>query len=251
MKKKFIILSIIIGVPIVLSIGIAVFVPGLPLYLIYKDKFPNAHVQLAEFSSYDVRFDSDAKTQIIEMEDITAQVPADFSLRKEGVSPAVYRCEDNDDLLFAITTPTQEEFNLVENVIEIAEKRGKNEKDAVRMFTSLGIDPPETRFDFLSTTHSLTWEDFNIKSFTASMSFVVMALGKEVFYSAVSKENALYYENEYIKGFIYTEKHNENSSLTKYTCDFFYADDGNKNFLIIMTAPDEQTACAFINSIRT
>ena len=83
------------------------------------------------------------------------------------------------------------------------------------------------------------------------MSFVVLALGKEVYYSAVLKENVQYYENEYIKGFIYAGEDKENSELTKYICDFFYADDGNKNFIIIMSAQDNETAWAFINSIRT
>jgi len=251
-KKKIIILLIIIGVPIVLSIGTAVFVPGLPIYIIYKDKFPNAYIQLTEFDDYDVHFDSDTQTQLIEIGDITAHIPADFYFQHERAYPIAYRHEDNNDLLFSILPLPQEEFNLVENVVETADKKGINEKDALRMFTSLGIEPPETRFDFLYTTHALAWDNFNIKSFTNSMSFMVLALGKEVPYSSLlfSREQ-YYYENEYIKGFIYAGKDEENSELTKYICDFFYTDDGNKSFIIIIYTQDNKTAYSFINSIRT
>jgi len=250
MKKILITLSIITGVLIVLAIGIAVFVPGLPIYIIYKDKFPNAHIQLEEFSDYNLLFDSSTETKIIEFEGVTAELPDDYYRRnEESTMLASYVCDDSDEL-FAICAPEQQEFDLVENTVELAEKKGMSEKEALRFFTSLGIEPPETLFDFLYATQSLTWESFNIRSFTASMSFVAIALGKESFISIISPRERYYYENEQFKGFIFVNEHRENPELNHYICDFFYANDGNESFIVIMDVQDEETAWAFINSIR-
>jgi hypothetical protein len=238
--KALKIIGIIAGALAAIAIVIAIFVPGLPFYLIFKDRFPASHISLSDFPGYDAQFT--VETQTIENDVITADIPDYFTHRNSREEVLIIYV--NDDEVIGVADYPPVEFNLV----ELLEDEAKNEKEAAKLFETVGLEVPETMFDFLYANHTFTWERFNIRSFSNAITFVAFATLKEVTASSFYDDEIYYYENEYFKGFVFTIRKDDEPD--RYTADLFFTDDGNKSVVVVITAHDDETAWAFLNSIR-
>jgi hypothetical protein len=238
-KKKIIAISagaltlIIIGTVIVVS---AIF-PGLGFYLTSQNSLPSAQVPLRRYLGYDAQFT--AETQVIEFEGVTAQIPEDF--RNWGMDwdlMTIYISNTNEAVRFTIWQPQTFDFDPEEDA-------GFSGQEAAELYATLGLTPPETMFDLMFMSYTLTWNDFNFRHPRASEVFSVLAQAQ----NADGNYNRIYYlENEHIRGFIYAKRYNDGPD--NFIGNFFMLDDGNLSFSASVFTNDDEMAWAFFNSIR-
>jgi hypothetical protein len=230
--------------PIVLAIGIVVFAPGLPFYIMFKDSFPYSHIHYNDFTHYDVQFSQE--TYSAEHEGVIASVPAHFSHKDDlSFTRFFYICvsEEEDNIERLVISRFGQG---IEENFDIEKHAGVPKKGAKKWFKSVGRDVPQSMFETVYIWHSLTWDDFRFT--TSNRSFYALATIKESLEHYLKNGEYYYYENAYIKGFIFISQINDET--VSFMGDFFFTSNENDGLLVSMTVRDKETAWAFINSIR-
>lgn len=225
----------VIGAIAAAAVLIFLLVPGLPVYIMTVGKLPAAHIPMQDFTWYDAQFTEE--TQIIEHDGATALVPADLTKTDTEIS-SLYQYEDASLMLLISRIRQEEEF------------KGLGKGDFI-FYNALGLKSPQTYFEYDYILNSITWDDFNIRSYTAAQGFRVFATLKEDVYSEqyAGYSECYYYENNYFKGFIYVKRRID-SEPNQFICRFYTIDEVDRGVIAMIQAHDDELAWAFINSIR-
>jgi hypothetical protein len=264
-KKVLKIAGIAAGSLILIAVIGVVFVSGLPLFGRVTETstapplefeladFPSIDFALTDFPHYGVEFS--AETHIARNGDVVADVPAHFFRVRESSNFNIYADSYNEEHprwneSVTITPPSDSDFDLA----KLADTN--NAQAAADFFRSLGLEPPQTLFDFFYTTFAVTSDNYSGHRAANAEAFWALATLKETAVESMVTpcDEFYYYQNEHFRGFILVRRHESRNHpdirTDSFIADLHLRDGSGRSVLVLVDMNDDDTAWAIINSVR-
>lgn len=258
MKKPLKIILIIFGILAGvsgLSAGvIAIFFPGLPIYFECKKECPSLDKNMANFAKYDMTFDCETKTYYHNK--FSVDIPADWT---EKVMPSKFTNSFNSNYPAANFTFSRYDkdknsvgaasSNLFYDANEECESLGLNVVEINEFCESGRFGKFNCAYDAHYLACAINWDDFNIHSRSQAKVFKAYALQKESILEGVAG-GIIYYENDYVKGFIYISEKGLKLLAGKYTANLFSKENPIENITIYGNTDKADVFWAIVNSVK-
>lgn len=257
-KKLKILLIIVIAVILTAILYVAVIHPRIKLHIqtlrVYEEMGGGTDIgqPLITYNQYNVKDDT---LKMIDMGDFHIGVPSDWEK------------QDNDDSAFVIygsgrTTPDGKKFETLTSTgsgtdysdMVILNRELYESDDLWRRvnkgFESLGYGMPTTAYDSLRCALEMRAEDYNLLDYNKSLAFTYalpFRAGSPNYYDGITSWSYLY-EDEYKCGII-NEMYRKDTDSYRYYLSFYDTEDLNTEYFILLSAKDQETAYAIINSL--
>lgn len=235
--------KILIGI-LVLAVAAAAVLyfvfPGLPkyLYIKHKNPYPSLNTEFKEFNLSGVTVPDDF-VEVKYDHGLSLKIAPDMKL-KEGSSYTTYINEEKSKAVILI-------YNEV-SAIDIDEQFDFATHEQIESFFKNQDTPvPDSEYEFLKFTHSLTYDNFNIHSLKDEKIFNKLAESKEELFETAKESYFL--NSDGCCGF--AECTGKTEDIIKYVVTLYTGENYENSFMVVIGSDDMELIKEIIASIKT
>lgn len=208
---------------------IYVFFPGLPIYVLVRKECPQVNKPITDYPYKNVAVPDDFIT--ISHHGITLRAPSSLYMKPAEIMAKLYiDSQDNQErknMLWFTEMRDCSDFSL--------EDREISEEQLEAFCASINYPVPKTEYDMFRIIHSLTMEDFNVRSRDGAAAFATFAVLKEMLSSPFLY--SYYFETDTGIGFIHVlNEPSEDEPLYSWSVSLYAGENlGTESHVIIST----------------
>ena len=254
MKKKKIIITVIVVI-LLLAGAVWAMIPRVKIYKIVKEFSDKVFAEEANetceyFTDFNVTYAPSVQIQTLTYHGITADVPADWKQKDNGLRAIIYMSPDESECIIFMEPDDLSFYSLLseeqigELMTDLPTKIGT--KRLVKGFESLDIGMPDSGYNTMKAGLLLTQDSCSLFNLEKNIAHYLMCLIKTI---GISGEQHLIYETDDIHA-LYHIHPRENDYLSPVYADLFLPDDLNTCHTLIIKINSYERLYALMNSVR-